>query len=861
MPEEVYNWPTEFFQGTPKFYNEAKQREIDALRDLMMQKHAPISTADRAKLTEEKSAILAKLRPQSGVSGARLSNKERLDLKKQLDEINRKIDMSSGFKGKPEELDAKKARIAEIEKNLSGTATMESGLFGRLGIPAEILRGIYKPELDNLQKEIGEYGQENEFYTHKTPPTIMEQPKLDEAGNVVTDADGIPIMERISRVVTDTKDKKLESARNALRTAASDAQAPNFTAAKDKISSDQTMINAANTLIGQGASAPDQSNIDAYMNPYTDRAMQSLEDQTVRTLQEKLLPAVYGRHMGMNFNTGARQADERNLLRDVAESLHKKRAELQLHGQDQALKLASAGKERELTAGRAKGEIANSQADRNIREAETLGNLEALTSADKLARADVLHQTAEREQRQLQRERDMQVHQFEKEAEAPFIQAARYSSLLNGQAAGLPTHTFQASSPGSAPDTNLGTVVGGALTQLAGLAGMNRQKGQGMFSKGGRVHRAGGGMMNQYGRGDWMKPPTEEEMAPYMASPELEQAKAYHNNDNIPNPYWAGLAKMGSNMMTHATKSPLDAFAASGPQFHEGFTGAMNEQKLHAEKAAQFNMLLHKSRLEQKNAMMQRKYDNENMAMTEALKTKELEQTGKLQESQIDLNKAHALMYQAKANGGGKRNPAHDDDADKQILKNAVTGATSAPDMISNLDQLDALADKVGGGTATAQHEWTSSPYKQSRIHGVEQSDIELFDKITNQIVIDATAKFGQRGGARIAALITESKPNRKMTPEGIRQAIQNIRRAVDHEAKRSEYILEQTEKGVSPKKALLDFDKLYAKEMQNKSLAPQGEKKAESTSLAPQGSPASNSPKANKNTNVLSNALRAMEE
>ena len=38
MPEEVYNWPTEFFQGTPKFYNEAKQREIDALRDLMMQK-------------------------------------------------------------------------------------------------------------------------------------------------------------------------------------------------------------------------------------------------------------------------------------------------------------------------------------------------------------------------------------------------------------------------------------------------------------------------------------------------------------------------------------------------------------------------------------------------------------------------------------------------------------------------------------------------------------------------------------------------------------------------------------------------------------------------------------------------------
>ena len=819
MPD--FPWPTEHFQGTPKYYNDAKQLDIATLRDLMMERHAPMPGEQRDRLMAQRAAILAQLRPQGRAGAARLSNKQKLELKKELDGIDRKIEIASGFTLNPEDIRSRTDRIGAINARLDAIRRASQA---DLIDPNEV--AALSVEKSNLERELASSEGGKEYYVPRTPPTVMQKPKLDDDGNVMVDEEGVPIMEPVQRVVSDTADGKLRQARDALRAAA--AGTTDFATAKRRITGNEDAIQAANDLISQGAAAPDQENIAAYMNPYTDRAMENLEADTLRALKEKLLPEVYGRNMGMNFNTGARQRQEEKLLRDVAESLHRKRAEIQLHGQDQALKLASAGKERELTAGRARGEIASGTADRNIREAETLGNLEMLSEADKLTRADVMHQTAEREQRQLQRERDMEVRQFETETEAPFLQAQRYSALLNGQGAGLPTHTFQASSPGTAPEANIGTVVGGALSGLAGLTGMNRQRGQGMFAKGGRVHRAGGGMMNQYGRGEWMKPPSEEEMAPYMASPELEQARAHYNTDNSSNPFWAGLAKMGANMMTHATKSPLEAFAASGPQFHEGYTGAMNEQKEHAEKAAQFNMLLHKSRLDQQNAMTERKFQNEQMAMQESLKLKELGEMRRLHDAQIDREKAHAEKYRAQATAAPKTNPAHHDEADKEILKKAVIGATAAKDMIANLDQLNKLADKVGGGTATAQHEWTSSPYKQSRIHSISQSDIELFDKIAHQLVIDAAAKFGQRGGARIAALVAEAKPNRKMTPDGIRQAVANIRRAVDLEAQRGEYVLGQTDKGISPKKALLDFEDQYEKETENKSLAPQGAKKAE---------------------------------
>jgi hypothetical protein len=173
------------------------------------------------------------------------------------------------------------------------------------------------------------------------------------------------------------------------------------------------------------------------------------------------------------------------------------------------------------------------------------------------------------------------------------------------------------------------------------------------------------------------------------------------------------------------------------------------------------------------------------------------------------------------------------DSTDQAILKENTDQIRAAPKFLAKLDLLEGLSKKIDTGGFTSTMPVLGSPRFQSMITKGTQGDYDLFDKITNNLVIDATAEFGSRGGQRIAAIIEKGKPSRDMSPEGLQAIISEMKDAIKEEVELSHHVNDEYEMGVSPKSSL----GTYAKSREDKRLKALEENRSRENVVPPQSS------------------------
>jgi hypothetical protein len=224
--------------------------------------------------------------------------------------------------------------------------------------------------------------------------------------------------------------------------------------------------------------------------------------------------------------------------------------------------------------------------------------------------------------------------------------------------------------------------------------------------------------------------------------------------------------------------------------FHRGY--ASNQQNINSADDLEYEL---QSKLEDK-AERERKLANEEQhvaAQIAHLRAQDAKSVLEGQKIQHEIN-------QPKPPKLGKE--------DLSIMEQSRKSLTAAEPFINKLDRLNELTDNINTGGFTSTMPILGSPRVQSIIGKGKQGEYDEFDKITNSLVADATAAFGSRGGARIAAIIERGKPNRDMSPEGLKAIIAEMKAAIEDEEALSHHVYDQYEQGVKPTSAFHDYTK-----------------------------------------------------
>jgi len=214
-------------------------------------------------------------------------------------------------------------------------------------------------------------------------------------------------------------------------------------------------FNTAQSLMGNIAQQTFPGMHQHYMNPYEQHVIRNMENESMRTLGEKILPAIENKFVRLGQHGGSRHRDltlraTRDLQNDLAERRHRALA----HGYEQSAQ-----------------QFATDQA-RRLMSARELANLGQMKHAGHVADIASLEQTGANKQRQGQLAHDIDYQNFLREVAAPAERMSQWASVVHGMPYSTATHVYD--NPLAAPPQmntvgNLGNLASSMFAMRQGM--------------------------------------------------------------------------------------------------------------------------------------------------------------------------------------------------------------------------------------------------------------------------------------------------------------------------------------------------------------------------------------------------------
>lgn len=545
--------------------------------------------------------------------------------------------------------------------------------------------------------------------------------------------------------------------------------------------------------------------------------IKSMQEEAAQNLRENIFPKIHRQFqrpglMSHGYHSKLRQKEiekyNRGLQHSIAQTKGSYRHAAMGHALSHAKLLGEAAHTQEKAAvGDRDNELRAVQAMEKARENEFTRGGKFLEGIEKMGLQDQAH---------AQKNLTFMTNQQQRIAEHPLSQAAKLAELNRD------FHPSQITSVtgmhGREPEKSaLGNTWNAGAQAVGNIAGnmMGGQKPP--FKKGGRIRKAIGGQVNpmqdviQNAVIDKIDPITElRRMIQHSQGVQALQGRQQLKIGGSVDPIKAGAedAKMyaGHDAMKHLLSRKRDTSLINSighgldvapsntggvadvmRAFSKGYTGAQGRLSEADELEYKLQQQLEAKAMKEREA---------------AQKDRDLARQDQLAASTIEH---HRMMNQKLGHEIATPKKPKLESHDRKILESAGNTLKTADPFIAKLDRLDELTGKIHTGGVTSDMPILGSPRVQSIFSG-KQADYDEFDKIVNGIVTDATAAFGARGGARIAAIIEKGKPNRSMSAEGLKAIVAQMRDAVKEEEALAGSIYDQYEEGVAPTTALRNY-------------------------------------------------------
>jgi hypothetical protein len=232
------------------------------------------------------------------------------------------------------------------------------------------------------------------------------------------------------------------------------------------------------------------SNINQYMNPYTEQVVNRIGELGTRNLTENLLPAVEGRYIqagqlgfggrgNMGGTPSGMMTDTARALRDTSADILGKQTEALQSGYTQAAGLAGTDLARQAGLATTAGTLGGQDLSRQLAGAGQLGELGTAAQTLGLTGAGALQQVGAAQQGQAQKNLDVAYGDFLRQQGYPQEQINAMLQTFGGVAAGVPKASREEGlvplgyQPELKPST--GETVGGALAALGGILGNSKE--------------------------------------------------------------------------------------------------------------------------------------------------------------------------------------------------------------------------------------------------------------------------------------------------------------------------------------------------------------------------------------------------
>jgi hypothetical protein len=323
------------------------------------------------------------------------------------------------------------------------------------------------------------------------------------------------------------------------------------------------------------------SGVTEYMSPFTENVIQRMEDKSINNFMEEVAPAISSNFISAGgFNSGARNKFLKNAALKANEDLENRKAELRMQNYNNALELSDKALNRRLSSAELAARLQDSQLDYEEK---------------KLSHAQ---DAASQKQQYDQTKLDQQYEEY--------LRSQGYNDRsldkLHERLRGLPVQTNTGYSPintatqqqSMSPYSTGGMLLGQMMALRQQASGDNR-----LFSKGGRVRRAGGGPLQALAAQGM----PQQEQNPYMQKLQMA-ADQLQKSDR--DPLWSWF---GQTMASGAASGAPNLMSALGQGSKEGYAAAQNtiaQNKSNKHKALDIEGLIEQSRKINEQTMYER---------------------------------------------------------------------------------------------------------------------------------------------------------------------------------------------------------------------------------------------------------------
>ena len=528
--------------------------------------------------------------------------------------------------------------------------------------------------------------------------------------------------------------------------------------------------------------------IDRYIDRYRKNVIGALKDERKQSFLEEVMPNInmsYAQHG--SFHGGVRNIAIRKAAEAQEKSLQREIARLMSQAEHQGMEQYNKHRAHRLGAGELARGAAEADQRAGLQTATALPHLAAQRTALDTAQQEQLKGFGAARQRQDQALRDLSYGEFREAEQDRANRLAQGSNIARGHQTAPMVMTSTSGGPPVAPQE--ANMVMGLLGQALGQRAPAPQGG--FYSKGGHVKKrfADGGHVQHYNE-------LGKHVQPLQHEGDMQQIAGEFRNHQEPDTW---MDRVSQQALMNVRGSPLANIGRGSMLAHADRDSARMRMMQAKEKAANLYEAINNTRMKQHEILAA--YENKRMEMGEVARHHGAMEGHRASEVQAKWAKANQEPGLPKL-----------DKANARVLEQANQSLLNAPTLIEDLDRLEDLSNKIVTGTATTKMGITNDPYTQAKLGQGTQEDLDEFDKVANDLVVKATSAFGQRGGARIAALIEKSKPHRGMSRKGIQKVIKNMKGTLHEEMERAQHISESYESGVLPTLALGQYSRGKAK-------------------------------------------------
>lgn len=383
--------------------------------------------------------------------------------------------------------------------------------------------------------------------------------------------------------------------------------------------------------------------IDQYMQKFDKRIISPLREEAQENWFERTLPQINAQFAGSGATHGGQRLKmvERS-ARDTQKDLGRETSKLRQQAEERARDELHRQAQRNLQTGELATTVLQREKQNAWNAAQTAAGVRGAeqqeTMLDVQAMRDLAHTEAVRKQQII----NEQIRRHEEEETEPLMALETERRISEGGAPITGTFGPLPMMP-TAPNPMLAGA--GIFNQMLGMGmrGGNKKRGGHIkgYANGGNVVDAGLGI----GDSDFV--PYSDANLPAFNSPEMRQVRntQYMSHGN---PQAARFEEMGRHLLgaaaSGANASPLGAYSAALGAGEDVYQKRVADENVNRQRAANLAHAVNNSRLDQQKLLNQARRDRKNF-----------DETKRMHDSQIEMNRAHAAHYRSQA--GGKNQP------------------------------------------------------------------------------------------------------------------------------------------------------------------------------------------------------------